>query len=225
MERIIFVTGTDTGVGKTLLTCSLLHFLRTQRVNALAMKPFCTGGRRDVELIQAVQDHALTTEQVNPFYFPEPVAPLVAARRHHRSIRLPAALEGIYQVARLCECLIVEGAGGVLVPLGEDFLVADVIARLPCEVVVVARNQLGTVNHTLLTVRVLKDLGKKRIKVLLMGQKRDDLSAKTNLQLLRRLLAPVTILSMEFLGSNSLQIGALRRNCKKTKKVLAHVLD
>ncbi len=103
MRKIIFVTGTDTGVGKTLLTGLLLCHLRRRGVNALAMKPFCSGGRNDIELIQALQNHALPDEEVNPFYFPEPLAPLVAARKHRRRISLSQVLRSIERVETQCE--------------------------------------------------------------------------------------------------------------------------
>src|SRR2546426_834034 len=84
VAKILFVTGTDTGVGKTLVVASLLYHLRQRDVSALAMKPFCSGSRADVQLLQRIQDGAVTNEEANPFYFREPVAPLVAARKTGR---------------------------------------------------------------------------------------------------------------------------------------------
>src|ERR1017187_6787143 len=85
--------GTDTGVGKTLLTGLLLHHLRQSGCHALAMKPFCAGSRSDTEFLLAAQDGELTPDEITPFFFAEPLAPLVAARRHHRNIRLPEVLQ------------------------------------------------------------------------------------------------------------------------------------
>src|SRR5437870_5476318 len=73
--RTIFITGTDTGVGKTVVTALLLRYLRQNGCHALAIKPFCTGGRTDAEILRAVQYGELSLQQINPFYFPEPVAP------------------------------------------------------------------------------------------------------------------------------------------------------
>src|SRR5438445_2793156 len=158
----------------------LLCHLRRRGVDALAMKPFCSGGRKDVELIQALQHHALPDEEVNPFYFPEPLAPLVAARKQRRKISLSQVLRSIERVETRCERVIIEGSGGVLVPLGEGFSVADLIAKLHCEIVVVARNRVGTINHTLLAIKSLQHVTNQRIKIILMGQKRQDLSAFSN---------------------------------------------
>src|SRR5258705_11852752 len=88
--KIIFVTGTDTGVGKTLLTGLLLHHLRQSGCHAVAMKPFCSGGTADIEFLDAVQEGELDPAEINPFYFSEPIAPVLAARKHHRNIRLGA---------------------------------------------------------------------------------------------------------------------------------------
>ena len=150
-KRIIFVTGTDTGVGKTLLTGLLLYHLRQRGCHALAMKPFCSGSRADTEFLRAVQDGELTSDEVTPFFFAEPLAPLVAARKHRRTIRLKEVVRRIRRLSDRCECLLIEGIGGLLVPLGEGFTVRDLVARLGCEVIIVSRNRLGTINHTILT--------------------------------------------------------------------------
>src|SRR5579872_3951430 len=115
--KIIFITGTDTGVGKTIFTGLLVRHLREQGVHALAMKPFCSGGRADVRLLRAMQDAELTENEINPFYFPEPVAPLVSARRRNRTIPLRKVVQRINEIAARCECLLIEGSGGLFVPL------------------------------------------------------------------------------------------------------------
>src|ERR1700742_4055293 len=127
LGKIIFITGTDTGVGKTIFTGLFVHHLRATGVHALAMKPFCSGGRGDVRVLRAMQDAELTEDEINPFYFPEPIAPLVSARQHKRNISLNEVLRRINKIARQCECLLIEGAGGLMVPLGEKYFVSDVI--------------------------------------------------------------------------------------------------
>jgi dethiobiotin synthetase len=240
-SRIIFITGTDTGVGKTLLTGLLLHHLRSTGCHAQAIKPFCSGGTADVEILQALQNGELTREEINPFYFPEPVAPLVSARRHRRTITLANTLNHIHRVAasmanpsikhRACSTLdprhstlLIEGSGGLLVPLGEGFTVADLIKQLGCEVIVVSRNKLGTINHTLLTVAHLQDIGIKRVMVMVMGQEEKGASTASNPRILAELLSPIPVISVPFLGLNMLSLGAIRRNAKKCKKVLAQIL-
>jgi len=160
-SRIIFITGTGTGVGKTVLTGLLLTHLRGRNVPAFATKPFCSGDRADAKLLCALQGGDLTLEEVNPFFFREPVAPLVAARRRKSVIPIDSVLANIRSLRSKIEesWLLIEGAGGLLVPLGEDYSVLDLIASLRCEVLVVSANRLGTLNHTLLTVRALQQAG------------------------------------------------------------------
>jgi dethiobiotin synthetase len=194
-------------------------------VDALAMKPFCSGGRKDVELIQALQNHALPDEDINPFYFPEPLAPLVAARKHRQRISLSQVLRSIERVEAQCEWLIIEGSGGVLPPLGEGFSVADLIAKLQCEIVVVGRNRVGTINHTLLAVKSLQHVTNQRIKIILMEQKKQDLSAFSNARILGELLAPIPVLTVRFLGENAARPKAVEKNQEKIKKVLARLCN
>jgi dethiobiotin synthetase len=223
-QRMIFITGTDTGVGKTVLTGLLLHFLRSQGCHALAMKPFCSGGAADTDLLRAIQDKELTSEQISPFRFAEPVAPLVAARKHRRRIRLTEVVTAIRRLAGRCECLLIEGIGGLLVPLGEGFTVRDLIARLGCEVIVVSANRLGTLNHTLLTAAGLDHAGVKRYKTVLMNFKQLDASARSNGAILAELLAPKPLYMLGYLGPEPLRVGGLEKKCKKHEITLARIL-
>lgn len=224
LTRIIFITGADTGVGKTLLTGLLLHHLRQTGCHALAMKPFCSGSRADTAFLHAIQDGELTPNEITPFFFEEPLAPLVATRRHHRTIRLPDVLRQIKRVANRCQCLLIEGIGGLLVPLAEGFTVRDLIARLQCEVIVVSPNRLGTINHTLLTVEALKTIENKGLKVVLMSHENQDASAGSNRRVLAELLAPTPVLPVPFLGANSLRTEAVKRSRKRIQKSLARIL-
>jgi dethiobiotin synthetase len=225
LSQIVFITGTDTGVGKTLLTASLLFALRRQGVRALAMKPFCSGGWQDVDLLQAVQGPEPKRELIAPYYFPEPLAPFVATmHRKRRHIRLEGVKKGIEKMARRCERLLVEGAGGVLVPLGRDFAVADLIGALACDVVVVAPNKLGVINHTRLTVEALRARGVTRILVVLMEQPRKDPSARTNAKILKKLVE-CRVEMFPYLGPQAHGIGAVKQSFKKLKKVLARIGD
>ena len=221
-KKIIFVTGTDTGVGKTLLTASLLHHLRQRGIHALGMKPFCSGGLADVRLLQSLQPGELSDAEANPFYFPEPIAPLVAGM-HRKPVRLSDVLSRINRLKNQCDRLIIEGSGGLMVPLGPSYTVGDLIAKLDCKVVVVARNRLGTINHTLLTIHALKTLGikTKNITVVLMGMKKQDLSARTNQRMLATLLKPIGVHALPFLGARATTTNAVKENYARVRGVLA----
>jgi dethiobiotin synthetase len=222
--RLLFITGTDTGVGKTLLTGLTLTHLRRSGCHALAVKPYCSGGRGDATLLSALQDHELPMGELNPFFFPEPVAPLVSARWHRRSISLARAVTAIKRVARRCECLLIEGSGGLLVPLGEDYTVLELIEALEPEVIVAARNKLGTLNHTLLTVRALQSL-KLRLKVVLMNSGAKDVSCRANAAVLAEWLAPVPFLEIPFLGSKCRTPAAVRTAAARLGETLGRIVE
>jgi dethiobiotin synthase len=245
--RIIFITGTDTGVGKTVLTALLLLHLRKGGSRAFAIKPFCSGGTQDVDILYRIQDGNLSRDEINPFYFPEPVAPLISARKHKRSIPMSQVVAHIRGVQTRCETLLIEGSGGLLVPLGEGYTVADLISALSCNVVTVSANKLGTISHTLMTLKLLSVLmhnslrihrrplstaGHHRrrdhvlpLKVVLMGVQEPDFSSRSNAAVLAELLAPVPVLSLPFLGEKPANPRALKKNEKKIQKALAVILS
>ncbi len=222
---IIFVTGTDTGVGKTLLTGLLLHHLCKGGIHALATKPYSCGRPSDVELFHELQDHELTRDEISPFTFGEPVAPLVAARILRRTMALTQVVGRVRRLQSRCECLLVEGVGGLLVPLGEGFSILDLIAALDCCVVVVARNRVGTINHCLLTVNALRRAGITRVKIVLMSAEEPDASALTNEIMLSELLSPCCVFSIPFLGADAATVAGVNNNWRKIKKTLARVAD
>jgi dethiobiotin synthetase len=219
-KKILFVTGTDTGVGKTLFTALLLDYLRETGCRALAMKPFCSGGRGDVKLLQSLQPGVLSDEEMNPFYFNEPVAPLIAKEARRLNIRLKAVIARVKRVQARCDVLVIEGSGGLLVPLGRGFTVLDLITALEnCQVVVVGSNRLGTINHTLLTVGALQQHGIKPLAVLLMSGTKPDLSSQTNDQVIAAFLEKIPVLTIPFLGNRSASRAVVRKNSKGIKAV------
>jgi dethiobiotin synthetase len=237
--KLCFITGTDTGVGKTVLTSLLLCHLRTSGLHALAFKPFCSGSRKDVALLNSVQRHELTLDEMNPFYFPEPVAPLVAARKHHRPLEVGTILKHIRNIASRCEWLLIEGAGGLLVPIANGLTFLDLLARLDCRVIVVARNKLGTINHTLLTVDALSRntaLERKKrtsrtvsvgeqCRVVLMDHAARDHSSASNASVLAEFLSPVPLFTIPFLGRNNSSVAGIEKKQKKLQKTLARILQ
>jgi len=224
VAKILFVTGTDTGAGKTLVTASLLHHLRAQGIRALAMKPFCSGPRADVHLLQRIQGSEISDAEANPFHFAAPVAPLVGARIEGRRISVDQVVERITKLAKQCYWLLVEGAGGLLSPLGPDFSALDLICRLRCEVCVVAPNKLGVLNHVLLTVRALPRTVQRECRVVLTNiSRKPDPSAQTNAAVLNELLAPVAV--FPYLGPRASTVGSIRRNYSKTRPVLDLVVN
>lgn len=224
-KKIIFITGTDTGVGKTVMTAMLLHFLREKGVSALAMKPFCSGGLGDVRLLQSLQNGLISNEEMNPFYFKTPVAPWVAARAEGRKVSLQETLAKVQALTMKCDYLLIEGAGGLLSPLGEGFTALDLIRKLKCEVIVVTKNKLGVINQARLTMMALERVGKGSPTLILMDAKKADFATKTNEKGLAELLFPVEVLSIQDLGPGAKKTSGVKINCKKVKKTLAQLQE
>jgi dethiobiotin synthetase len=154
-----FITGTDTGVGKTAFTCWLVRAWQSQGRTAAALKPISTGDRKDALLLQDAIGSRLTLDKINPIHFHEPAAPLPAARAENRSIDFTALNHEIVVMRVRFSHLAVEGIGGWRVPLAPGYDVRDWARDLGFPVVVVARGTLGTLNHTLLTVDSIRDAG------------------------------------------------------------------
>jgi dethiobiotin synthetase len=217
---MIFITGTDTGAGKTLLAGLLLARLRARGVRALAMKPFCSGSRADVYFLNSLQDNELTNDEVNPFFFPEPVAPLVAAEACGVDVRLEAVCRAIAEVSRRSDCLIVEGAGGLLVPFNKRHTIEDIILKLRPSVCIAARNRLGAINRVLLTYFRLRQVGIRRLKVVLMGTASPDLASKTNASVISHYIGNKTVTTIKYLGSGAKSRDRCKNNAKYFKKAL-----
>ena len=171
MSRALFVTGTDTGVGKTLVGRILCAAARAAGLRVAPFKPFESGCARDpsgallpadaVALRAAcgLDDASCAPTICNVYSFSEPVAPGNAARRAGTAVDEERVLAAWADLRARFELLIVEGAGGLLVPLGDRLLVADLAARLGAPLLIVGRDALGTINHTLLTVNEARRRG------------------------------------------------------------------
>jgi dethiobiotin synthase len=238
----------------------------------MAMKPFCSGGRGDAGILHDLQGGDLTLEEINPYYFGAPLAPLVAARLSKRKIPLQTVLDDVHQaICRLRRLhgspplrrssspasfrspfLLIEGAGGLLAPLGEPGLQSgtsrsrvkrskpynalDLIQAITAkegrscsiDVIVVGANRLGTLSHTLLTVAALKKAGIKSLAVVLMNlearvARSNNKAARTNPAILAELLHPVPIVSLPFLGKED-GVSAAMRNPRGKITALLRVI-
>ena len=179
-----FITGTDTGVGKTVLTALLTRHLRARGVNAVALKPVCSGDRADARALHTASAGALTLDEINPWHFRAPVAPLLAARRERRRVAPVGVLAHVRAMQKRFDVVLIEGAGGLLSPLGENFDSRDLIAALRATPMVVCPNRLGAVNQVLLTLAALPRSASCRARVVLMSPARPDASTVTNAGLL-----------------------------------------
>lgn len=183
----IFVTGTDTGVGKTYVACSLARAMVERGIFVGVMKPVAAGSRGDAkELIKAAAVNE-SLEKVNPVYLRFPLAPMVAARLEKRKIDLKPVWETYGEFSKKYRFNIIEGAGGLLVPIKRDYFVIDIIKEFSLPVLVVARAGLGTINHTLLAVDKLKREKIKIAGIVLNSFASGSLAEKTNPGIIREL--------------------------------------
>ncbi|MBI2313160.1 MAG: dethiobiotin synthase [Betaproteobacteria bacterium] len=160
MSHGFFITGTDTGVGKTLVACGLMHGLRRQGLSVLGMKPVAAGrenGRwEDVDAMMAAASVPAPREWVCPCALEEPIAPHIAAMHEGRHIGIDAILAAYSHLARFADAVVVEGVGGFLVPLNERETAADLAVRLALPVILVVGLRLGCLNHALLTADAVR---------------------------------------------------------------------
>jgi len=219
VKGILFITGTDTGVGKTLLTALLLSHARHRGIQALAAKPFTAGGSEDVKLLQSLQPGELSNSEMNPHAFEAPLAPWVAARGRGPSLGNVAA--GLRELRERCDLLLVEGAGGLLSPLGAGYSFAEVRQHFGGRALIVAPNRLGVLNHVLLT---LHRLGRARACVVLMGQCRPDPAAVSNARALRRWRPGTSVWELPWLGPGLMRKRGILAAGKKMRKTLAKIL-
>lgn len=153
-----FITGTDTGVGKTYVTRLIIETLRREGIDAVGYKPVASGDRADATILAAVSGN-LDRDRINPVFLKPALAPLVAGMLENRTITCEELVAGYRSLAAEHASVIVEGAGGWEVPLAEGFFGSDLAVALGLPVVVVAANRLGCINHVLLTVRAIQARG------------------------------------------------------------------
>jgi dethiobiotin synthetase len=159
-----FVTGTDTEVGKTFATCTLLYAARQKGFRAIGMKPVASGidhdGRNDdVERLIAASSFSAPRELVNPYCFDAPVAPHIASAIEGRPIDINRIAAAARDLASEADILLVEGVGGFLVPLGDNIDGADLAERLDYSIILVVGMRLGCINHALLTAEAIRSRG------------------------------------------------------------------
>lgn len=182
--RIIFVTGTDTGVGKTVFAARLTRKLHASGECVAALKPICSGDRSDARKLRAAAGNVLSLDVVNPWHFRAALAPLLAARQERRRVTLREVTAHIRRVAAKFEIVVVEGAGGLLSPMGEGFDSRDLIRVLRAKVVIVALNRLGVVNQVRLVLGALPVALARTAEIALIQPLRPNAASRTNPKLL-----------------------------------------
>ncbi len=200
----VFVTGTDTGVGKTFVTAALARHLKNRGLAVGVMKPVETGATHgstdlsDAERLARAARVLDALDLIAPYRFPDPLAPLAAARRAAQSVDVGRIVRAVHTLRGRHAMLLIEGIGGVLVPLAPRLDVRDLIACLETPVLVVGRASLGGVNHALLTVEAVRRRGLTVLAIVLnepapmTAATAAELQSRSTVELLRELSgAPV----------------------------------
>lgn len=201
----IGITGTDTSVGKTVVSAALIGWLKAQGLNVAAMKPIETGEYgHDGLLLHRAAGFAGDVSDVRPLLFKEPVSPLTAANARGITIDVGALDAAFSRLAHDRDAIVVEGAGGLLVPITQEISYAQLFARWRLEIIVVAANKLGVINHTLLTVMAAQRL-QVRIKGIVLNSipidDSPDPSRITNRRLLEQLLPTIPIIEFGLISA------------------------
>lgn len=169
MARGYFVTGTDTGVGKTRFAVALIHALQQRGLKVAAMKPVAAGGEaidgrcmnEDVLALGQAADVKADLDFINPYAFMPPIAPHIAAAQAGITVALHKIVAAYAALAAQANAVVVEGAGGLCVPLNAQFDIADLAAALDLPIILVVGMRLGCLNHALLTAEVIAHRGLK----------------------------------------------------------------
>ena len=192
-RKIFFVFGTDTGVGKTKVCEILLTGFKEIGIKAIPFKPIETGGSRKDKNSDACRlsraSSCLLPEEVSPFFFKKPIAPLLASEMEGKKIKREEIVLAIKKIFERGEVLLVEGAGGLLSPISYDFDWLDIVKDLRGNIIIVIGNKLGAINHALLTENLIIH---RKIKpagwILNNLSKKKDLAQRTNLLLLKKFM-------------------------------------
>jgi len=187
-SKVIFITATDTGVGKTVVTYCLGALLQAQGFNVGVMKPVQCAGE-DAQFLKKALGLRDKLKLINPFCAPEPLSPHLAFRRAKIKFDKQRVQDGLKKLQACHDIVLVEGAGGLMVPLTNGYYNVDMIADLKAQVIIVARLGLGTINHTLLTVNEAKKRGLKILGLIFCQTKpgKKGLPERTNPQEIEKL--------------------------------------
>lgn len=195
MGKFLFITGTDTGVGKTITAAAIISALKKEGISVCPLKPVETGcPKKDKTLVpedslflSSLCDD-LQIDELNIYRFQDPLAPAVAAEINRKEININYIITTLRKAADKFDIVVIEGAGGIMVPLTWKATFLDLVSQMKIPVIVVSANKLGTINHTLLTIHALKMRGLDIIGIILntVNNLRDP-SRKTNAYVIRKL--------------------------------------
>lgn len=197
MHKGIFITGTDTGVGKTFVAVGLINALKEKGFNVCPMKPVETGCRtkkgklipKDTMSLIKASGIKEAIDVINPYRFKHPLAPSIAAELEKKSIKKEKIFSAYNYLSKKYDITIIEGAGGIMAPLYKKYLFLDFISDINLPIIIVSRPGLGTINHTLLTIEIAKSKGIKILGIIInyATKTKTGIAEKTNPEIIKRL--------------------------------------
>jgi dethiobiotin synthetase len=160
----LFVTGTDTDVGKTCVTASIVNYLSKMNVDVGVMKPFASGYKStnnsvsdDVKILMKYSGVDDPIDLVNPYFFEIPTSPYDACKQLNLEIDISNVVDSYKQLTSIHDVVIVEGIGGIMTPISKNYFVSDLISDLQMNTIIVTGSKVGTVNHLMLTYQHVKE--------------------------------------------------------------------
>lgn len=209
-----FITGTDTDIGKTVVSGGILSLLNQSGFAACGFKPLASGCLKvgnaliseDGRFLHTFSCSGIPLAQVSPVCFFDSITPLAAAGKTNQPIQWDIIAHALNSIQSPSTSIVVEGVGGVYAPLDDHYTVLDMMVELQLPVVVVAQNKIGTINHTLLTVNACLQAGLSVAAVVINEvEKSDDISSETNIDLIRSFIDVDVIISVPY--DNSCCVG------------------
>jgi dethiobiotin synthetase len=223
MNRGFFITGTDTGVGKTVIAAAIIRVIRAQGMNVCGMKPVETGCPRigntlypsDGMFLKKASGMEETITHITPYCFETPVAPSLASEMEGKMVNVDIIIQEFLSLVKRYNAVVVEGIGGILVPIKRDYFVIDLIRDLRLPLIVVSRPSLGTLNHTLLTVNYALKQGIAVSGIIVNFTRPSDATVAENTNpLVLQQLSPVPVLGtfpyLDNLENETIEKAALR---------------
>jgi len=201
----VFVTGTDTGVGKTIVAAGIAGAMKRDGIDVGIMKPIATGipqkngfKSSDAELLAKMAGSTDPENEINPIFLPLEASPLAASMALNVDIKLDEVFSAFKRLTSKHEFVIVEGIGGVMVPIKQNYFVIDMIKEMNIPVLVVSRAALGTLNHTLLTVRTCREYELNVVGIVVNGARDNNVIEKTVSEMIHELTGIFVVGSIPF---------------------------
>ncbi|MFQ5920693.1 MAG: dethiobiotin synthase [Nitrososphaerales archaeon] len=201
----IFVTGTDTGVGKTVVAAGIAGAMKKDGIDVGVMKPVATGIPQkndlrspDAELLARASGSKDPESEINPIFLPLEASPLAASRTLNTEVKPGEVFSAFERLTARHDYMVVEGIGGVMVPIKKDYFVIDMIKEMKLPVLIVCRAQLGTLNHTVLTVRACQEYNLDLAGIVVNGVHDGDALEKGTPEIIREVTGAFVIGTVPF---------------------------